>query len=257
MRWRIIERPEVGALGIDEYLRYLAADVAALERSARLAGLDAAVPSCPRWDVRRLLQHTTKVHHFATWVVQGGDREEFAFDTPDDDALFPRFASGAAGLISALGSAPDDLAVWTMVPGLPARQFWARRQAHETTVHRIDAELAAGFGVTEIAADYADDGLAELLTQLLPGRVKPAATGSSFRVSFTPLDANSSWTVTAGPSGLSSSERASDDADLAVFGMAADLYRWAWNRAGDDEVSLRGDLTLADTWRSAFTVGAR
>jgi uncharacterized protein (TIGR03083 family) len=190
-------------------------------------------------------------------VVQGRDRAEFSFDNPDDDDLLAVYAAGVSALLAALRSAPDALAVWTMVPGVPARQFWARRQAHETTVHRVDAELAAGFGVTEIAADYADDGLAELLAHLLPGRVKPEAVPRPFRVSFTPLDANSSWTVTAGPSGVASYDHATDDADLAVFGMAADLYRWAWNRAGDDEVSLRGDVTLADVWRAAFTVGTR
>lgn len=242
---------------VDEFLRHLESDAAALERSARVAGLDATVPSCPRWDVRRLLQHTTKVHHFARWVVQGHDRADFELDTPPDDALFDVYGSGVAGLVTALRSAKDDLAVWTMVPGIPAREFWARRQAHETTIHRIDAELAAGFGVTELAPDYAADGLAELLSQLLPGRVKPDSIPRTFRVSVTPLDANASWTVTASPAGVSSYEHATDDADLAVFGMAADLYRWAWNRAGDDEVSLRGDVTLADVWREAFTVGTR
>jgi hypothetical protein len=48
-----------------------------------------------------------------------------------------------------------------------------------------------------------------------------------------------------------------DNADLAVFGLASDLYRWVWNRAGDDDVSLRGDLALADRWRQDFTVRAR
>jgi hypothetical protein len=50
---------------------------------------------------------------------------------------------------------------------------------------------------------------------------------------------------------------ARDDSELTVFGTASDLYRWAWNRAGDDDVSLRGDVALSDVWRSFCVVGAR
>ena len=47
---------------------------------------------------------------------------------------------GAAPLVDALQSAPDDLAAMTFLKEAPpARAFWARRQCHETTVHALDA----------------------------------------------------------------------------------------------------------------------
>ncbi|MBV9823107.1 MAG: hypothetical protein JO144_12780, partial [Actinobacteria bacterium] len=76
-------------------------------------------------------------------------------------------------------------------------------------------------------------------------------------IALTPLDANSSWTLLVGPRSLGCRPVAADDADLSVFGLASDLYRWAWNRAGTEDISLRGDLALADLWRRDFRVGAR
>jgi len=49
---------------------------------------------------------------------------------------------GAAGS-AALSAAPPDLRCWTFLPAPSPLAMWARRQAHETTVHRVDAELAA------------------------------------------------------------------------------------------------------------------
>jgi uncharacterized protein (TIGR03083 family) len=50
--------------------------------------------------------------------------------------------------------------------------FWARRQAHETMVHRVDAELAAGRAAVLDAA-LAADGIDEWLW-LLRGPRRPA-----------------------------------------------------------------------------------
>ena len=51
---------------------------------------------------------------------------------------------GCADLVAALAAAPDDLECWTFLPAPSPRAMWARRQAHETAIHRVDAELAAG-----------------------------------------------------------------------------------------------------------------
>ena len=40
--------------------------------------------------------------------------------------------------------------------------FWAPRQAHETAIHRADAESAAAL-LPECLADFAADGLDELI----------------------------------------------------------------------------------------------
>ncbi|UQX88513.1 maleylpyruvate isomerase family mycothiol-dependent enzyme [Jatrophihabitans telluris] len=241
----------------ESFLDRIGPETELLTRAATWAGLEAKVPSCPGWTVRRLVQHTTKVHHSTLALLRGGDHATFSFDLPPDEDLFEILTSGAAQLEWALRAATDDLAVWTFLPTSVPRLFWARRQAHETAMHRVDAELAAACGVTEFDPGFAADGLDELLISFVASRFRGVGVPRPFTLGVTPLDVNAGWTVSAGAGGVSSVREVRDGCDLMVFGMASDLYRWAWNRAGDDEVSLRGDMTIADLWRSTFRVGAR
>jgi len=244
----------------DRYLDELGRHGALLHRSAGSAGLDAPVPSCAGWTVRRLLTHTTKVHHWATAILGGAEPAAVGFEAPDDGQLDAVYDDGLSALLRALRTAPDGRGAWTMYPAASGRMFWARRQAHETAIHRLDAELAAGYGVADFEPDFAADGIDELLVGMGPGRFTDLPVDSRRTISLMPLDVNESWTVTVSPAGFraeSSLAGGSDSADLRVFGMASDLYRWVWNRADGSEVSLRGDLSLADLWRQNLRVGAR
>jgi uncharacterized protein (TIGR03083 family) len=243
-------------LTVQQYLDELRRQGGLLLQAARQAGLQAAVPSCPGWDVSRLLGHTTRVHRWAGWIVRGGDRDEFEFRPPEDSQLFEVYDAGLQEVLDRLQAAPDGLVVWTSAPAPSAKLFWARRMAHETAIHRVDADLATGYGVAAFEPEFAADGVDELLTGSASRFDRSGLTGDRM-ISLTPLDSNASWTLSIGPDLLSCRPVAADHADLAVFGLASDLYRWVWNRAGDDDVSLRGDLALADRWRQDFTVRAR
>jgi uncharacterized protein (TIGR03083 family) len=227
-----------------------------LQASARRSALHSAVPSCPGWNVSRLLGHVTKVHHWVSWILAGGKGDEFEFSTPEDGRLFEVYDAGLQEVLSRLRAAPETLAVWTPTPVPSATLFWARRMAHETAIHRVDADLAAGYGVEAFEPEFAADGIEELLTGSAARFDRSGLTGDR-TISLTPLDSNASWTLRIGPDLLSCDPVALDHADLAVFGPAGDLYRWVWNRAADDDVALRGDLSLADRWRRDFTVRSR
>jgi uncharacterized protein (TIGR03083 family) len=242
---------------VEQYVGQLEIAGEQLLRAARFAGLSARVPSCPDWDVGQLVRHTTRVHHWALFILGGGQSDAYSFERPVDAELFAVYESGLSQLASALRTAPADLDVWTYLPGETAVRSWARRQAHETSVHRIDAELAADAGVGEFEADFAADGIAELLMLFAPLRFSTGGIAEPRTITLTPVDANRAWTVQLGPSGVQAVERAQDGSDLSVFATASDLYRWVWNRAGDDEVSLSGDVTLADVWRQNCRVNAR
>ncbi|HEY2042929.1 MAG TPA: maleylpyruvate isomerase family mycothiol-dependent enzyme [Jatrophihabitans sp.] len=238
-----------------EHLDQLRFNAVQLARSARLAGLDAPVPSCPGWNVRRLVGHVTKVHHRATSILAGGDPQQFEFTVPDDDQLFAVFDAGVAGLIRRLAAPPGATKVWTFLPSDSPIHFWARRQAHETAIHRVDAELAADFGVAEFDPLFAADGLDELLLEFAPDRPATWDVLTEPRtVTVEPTDVNRGWTLTLGAGRALAVPETRDGSDLTVFGTASDLYRWAWNRASDAEVMLRGDLRLADLWRERFNV---
>lgn len=243
------------------YLDELAHQGWLLRKAAGQCQLLTGVPSCPGWTVERLLGHTTKVHHWASAILRGADPAAFEFSPPEQHELFEVYDAGLAALLEQLRSAPPDLQVWTLAPAESATLFWARRQAHETAIHGVDAQLAAGFGVREFAADFAADGIDELLTAMAPrgfdsNGFADGLTGEC-RISLTPLDWNSSWTVSVGPNRLACQPGSVDNADLSVFATVSDLYRWVWNRAGDADLTLRGKLSLADRWRQNFRVGAR
>ncbi|MCW2541507.1 MAG: hypothetical protein JWN95_3232 [Frankiales bacterium] len=225
--------------------------------SAVSAGLDAPVPSCPRWDVRRLVNHVTKVHHWALHIYGGGAPDDFTFAQPDDAELFSVYAAGLKSLATGLAVRPRTDQIWTYVPGASGAEFWPRRMAHETAMHRVDAELAAGLGVNDFDPEFAADGLDELLVAIAPARFNTSRVDRPFRVTFTPLDSNRAWTISVAPGSVSTEPVARDGSDLTVFADASLLYRWAWNRVPDDEVSLVGEVTVADRWRQHLTVGSR
>lgn len=241
-------------LEFERYLDELERQGQLLRDSARQPSPHAGVPSCPGWDVARLLGHVTKVHHWAGSILRGGQPDAFEFSAALEGELFEVYDAGLRDVLSRLRSMPDSAVVWTITPASSAKLFWARRLAHETAIHRVDAELAAGFGVAGFEPEFAADGIDELLTGSGAARFDRGGLPGNRTISLTPLDSNASWTLSVGPELLSCQPAAVDDADLSVFGLASDLYRWVWNRAGDDEVALRGDLTLADRWRQDFTV---
>ena len=243
-------------LEFEHYLDELERQGRLLRNAARQPSLAAAVPSCPGWDMARLLGHITKVHQWASSILHGGQPDAFEFSAPGQGELFEVYDAGLRDVLSRLRSVSDSAAVWTMAPARSAKLFWARRLAHETAIHRVDVELAAGFGVGGFEPEFAVDDIEELLTGAA-ARFDRSGLRENRMISLTPLDSNASWTLSVGPELLSCQPAAVDDADLSVFGLASDLYRWVWNRAGDDDVALRGDLTLADRWRQDFTVRSR
>lgn len=244
-------------MDLDQLIDQLQLQGELLARSASQADPQAAVPSCPGWTVAAVVGHTTKVHRWVSHLLRGGDPDRFSYQRPAPELLLAEFGTGLIGLLTALREAPDSLAVHTLWPAASARLFWARRQAHETAMHRVDVQLAVGYGVSEFEPAFAADGVDELLMGMAPRRFSRAGLDRTRTVAITPLDANVAWTLRVSPAEIAAHRSADDDADLNVFGLACQLYRWVWNRAEDHEVSLRGDLSLADLWHRDFTVESR
>ena len=234
----------------------LAADGPLLIGAAQRAGWDAPVPAT-EWTVRELVTHLGGIHRWAADIVATcGTR----FDTeaagavgsgPDDDELAEWFTHGHAALVETLRAAPDDLECATFLPADSPRHFWARRQAHETAMHRVDAEGAAG-DATPFDTDFAQDGIGELLLGFAARR-----SNATDRKAAIVLDAadGPSWLITLGGERI---EAAPTDeagtADLRVRGGSSDLYRWLWNRPsasvveGDDEIAALWAGTVRVRW---------
>src|SRR5947209_8268304 len=155
-------------MDISTHVQALDDEGALLLEAAAKAGLDAAVPSCPDWQVRDLLQHIGQVHRWALSYVSTGrttppnEHDRPATPPSDDDDVLGWVHDGHAALVAALRSSNDDLACCAFLPAPSPLAFWARRQAHETAVHRADAQLAAGMAPGYDGV-FAADGIDELL----------------------------------------------------------------------------------------------
>ncbi|MEU9130993.1 maleylpyruvate isomerase family mycothiol-dependent enzyme [Kitasatospora sp. NPDC048540] len=249
---------------ISEHLDALRREGALLADAAGRTDLDAPVPTCPEWRLRDLLLHTGQVHRWATAIVRDRLRQppdEAATRAargpdPADAGLLGWFRDGHAALVAELDRAPAGLDCWSFLPAKSPLAFWARRQAHETAVHRVDAESAAG-PAEPTATDpaFAADGLAELLTGFLVrprGRLRSERTRTLLvRATDRPV----SWLVTIGRDPVTVTEGAgAGPADCTVTGRAHDLYLLLWNRLPADRAEVAGDASLLDLWREGSPI---
>lgn len=222
-----------------------------LAAAAEGAGTEAKVPTCPDWQVRDLLRHTGMVHRWAAaFVAEGHMSYHPDGGLPDLDGaeLLAWFREGHRYLVGTLASAPPDVECWHFLPAPSPLAFWARRQAHETTVHRVDAESALGGPHSEIAPAFAADGIDELLSGFhARERSKVRSdTPRVLRVRATDAD-GATWTVRLSQEPPATTRGAAGDADCEVAGTAGQLYLALWNRLPFPEVT--GDTDLAALWR--------
>jgi uncharacterized protein (TIGR03083 family) len=238
---------------IPALLDHLESDGTLLSAAAQRAGLDAPVPGV-EWTVRELVTHVGGIHRWATDIVTAcrdthrTEAAEAVGTGPGDDELIEWFEAGHAALVETLRAATPELACFTFLPADSPRHFWSRRQAHETAIHRADAE-AAGGPVTPFDPLFAQDGMAEILQ----GFALRWYTAEPSRATIG-LDATDGpkWHVTFGERVEASVADDVSGAEATVHGTSSDLYRWLWNRPS--EARVEGDQEIAKRWSAAVRV---
>ncbi|MGD9751191.1 MAG: maleylpyruvate isomerase family mycothiol-dependent enzyme [Acidimicrobiia bacterium] len=218
------------------------------------AALERTVPSCPDWTVAALLGHTGWVHRWVTATLLAPPDSPPSPKTieraPADPAAAPGwYAASLDAMLDAFARVDLTQTFKTFVGPQPGA-WWARRMAHETSIHRWDAQAASG-APEPIDAVLAADGIDEALTTYLVGRFDRAAfgaTGQTLHLHAT--DTEGEWMLTMGADDIRI-ERAHGKADTALRGPASELQLWVMSRRGTDGLEIFGDDALPARWQAA------
>jgi uncharacterized protein (TIGR03083 family) len=233
-----------------DFLAEIETQASSMRSAAVEAGPDAMVPTCPEWTVLDLVRHQAAVHSWAAQAIvtePGAGLPEFPKPSHDWDELLTWWDSQVAVLVTRLRDTRPDRPAWTF-DGTNIAGWWARRQAHETSIHRLDAELAAGHDVPTLLFDseFAADGIDEFLTVMIPRQLqKGRAIEATGRLLIHAADAGRTWEIllTSGePLVITAVHDSAIDSDVTLAGTADAIYRKLWGRPSHAIVS--GDESL-------------
>ena len=222
------------------------------------ADLTRQVPTCPEWTLRQLATHVGRAHRWAAEIVATRSAEFIPFRQvpdgriPDDPALHaPWLRAGGAQVIEAVREAGSD-PVWTFSGPQPA-SFWARRMAHETAMHRADAQITAG-REPEFDADVAADGIDEWLGYMSgsgpsDARVGALPDGAVLHVHVTDDAVDGEWLVRREGNAVTV-QPGHGKGDVVVRGPAGRVLLVLLRRVppDDPQVEVLGDAALLTGW---------
>jgi uncharacterized protein (TIGR03083 family) len=221
--------------------------------SAAGLGLDAAVTTCGEWDVAALVRHVATVWLRASTVVSGRatSQPQDRPSLPDGDPLEVG-AQVLDDLVTALSDATAATPVWTWAENQPdTALFWARRMAHESSVHRFDAQMAHGMA-QPVDAELAIDGLDELLDVVAPRiYVRDDVSGPEGTVSLDSSD-NGTWCVALEQHGVRRLDVLSQP-DVSVRGTSSALLLASYSRTPWTSLDVDGDRDLLERWTAALS----
>jgi uncharacterized protein (TIGR03083 family) len=220
------------------------------------------IPTCPDWTLRQLATHLGRTHRWAAEITRTRSARFIPFrQVPDGKYPADRagqaqwLRAGAGRVIEAVREAGGD-AVWAFVGVVPAT-FWARRMAHETLVHRVDGQIAAGDepAIDPVLAADAIDEWVTLLSGPVYGNPDPRAdalpAGAVMHLHATDdgLAGSGEWLIRHGEQGITV-EPGHGKGDVAMSGPAASLLLMLLRRrpATNPAVAVHGDASLLEDW---------
>ncbi|HEX6453990.1 MAG TPA: maleylpyruvate isomerase family mycothiol-dependent enzyme [Trebonia sp.] len=249
---------------ISQHITALESDGALLADAAASAGLTEEVPACPGWRVRDLVRHQAFVHAWAARhvterrarVIEDATEDGILGGGPPDGELLAAYREGHAALTRTLRDADPDVRCATFLPAPSPLAFWARRQAHETAIHRFDAQSTRR-GDAPVPRDafdpgFAADGIDELVRGFAARQKTDGALGELLVRS---ADTEDAWRFTWRSEGSVRTRRyrageETGPADCVLAGPASGVYLFLWNRcaAADADITIAGDQGILRTW---------
>lgn len=241
---------------ISEHVAALAAEGELLASAAGQVDHAAPAAGTPAWSVGDVIRHVGLVHRWAAAAVRTGGRDASAYPVDDGAGLtgpdlIGWFRNGHAALVDTLRNADPAVKTFELLPAPSSLAFWARRQTHETGIHRADVESGGG-AITPFDRAEAVDGIGELLGGFAARTSKRAADGAMRTLGVLPTDTGAGWLVRVGTPPVSDADAAAD-ADCVLRGTASDLHLLLWNRPSGPVVTT-GDPDVLTAWRRQVRV---
>jgi uncharacterized protein (TIGR03083 family) len=159
------------------------------------------------------------------------------------------------GTIETLEALEADFPAWNWAPQSKTAGFWHRRVAHEVSVHRWDAESAAG-RATAIETKLAADGVSEVLDTWLPAGRRKGPTDLHGVVHLAASDVGYEWFVRLRGAGVALLDTGTildtDDHHprAQATGTASDLLLTLMGRQRQERLVITGDPRLVTALRT-------
>ena len=234
-----------------EHIEAVERETSAFTRTLMRGDADAQVPSCPEWTLRDLAKHVGGVQGFWTHVLaEGTGRPKPAFDDEPGPSAGLWLVQIGGFLVNELKAASADTKVWTWNPADQSAAFAARRMAHETAVHRFDAQMAIG-NPEPIEPALAADGIEEIFVMVDAWPESGRGEGQTLHLHSAEGD---EWLITMNPDGLDI-KREHAKGDLALRGAVSDLELVLYDRPPIGDVERLGDESVLDAWYRVFKIG--
>jgi len=245
------------AITTERWYGEITGSTATLARLVEGTDLTRPVPTCPDWTLRQLITHVGRAHRWAAAIVTTRSAEPIPFrEVPDGRLPTDQrehgdwLRAGAALLVDAVREA-GDAQVWTH-PGPGPARYWARRMAHETAVHRADAQITLGQR-PQIDPVIAADGIDEWLGFLAEpdagqgGQSLAVLHGKVLHVHVTDEGVAAGEWMIRPTAGAVTVEPGHGKGDVAVRGPASDLLLLLMRRVPPGPpVEVNGDAALLD-----------
>lgn len=219
--------------------------------AAGTQGLGDAVQACDGWTVEDVFRHVADVYTFAGTIVHERatarpQRPELPTDVPATELL----AHALEELVDGLRACDADTPMWNWSAEPDVAAFWARRMAHESAVHRFDAQRAHGVA-QPVDADLARDGMDELVDVILPRIVERDRPPLPEATYVFHAAEEQTWTLRVDTDGVRRLDT-SKSPDVTVRGTASALLLAAYSRVPWTSLEIEGDQARLDEWTKAF-----
>lgn len=238
-----------GLIDHGRLLEAMGQEVVLLAETARSAHPELPVRTCPGWTVEDVVRHVGSIYRVAlAWLVNGERPRSWQRDPAPGQTAAAYLREGFNGLAAELERHDPAVRAATWWPADETYGFWCRRMAHDTTMHRVDVQEAAGRESAPIDDDVAADGVDEVLALWFAHRLPLLGLAGTREGSVAVRVEGHTWIARAGPEettawrcSAETAEREAQHAGAVVSGSPSLVYRWLWGRERLGAVHVDGD----------------